>query len=76
MADEASIARNNWKEIRGKTIRIGNKWRQYIKCMISLGFVTICQGNGWAVAKEVYPDSIMDQIPAHILLQIQVRSYI
>ena len=41
MAVEASMARNNWKEIRGRTIKIGNKWRQYIKCMISLGFVTI-----------------------------------
>ena len=42
MEDEASIARNDWEEIRGKTIKIGNKWRQYTKCMISLGFVTIC----------------------------------
>ena len=41
MEDEASIARNKWKEIRGKTIKIGNKWRQYTKFMISLGFVTI-----------------------------------
>jgi hypothetical protein len=28
-------------------------------------------GKGWEVAKEVYPESIMNDLPAHILLQIQ-----
>ena len=33
------------------------------------------QGKGWEVAKSVYPDSILDQIPSHLILQIQVRNY-
>ena len=30
------------------------------------------RGKGWEVAMEIWPDSIMDQLPAHILLQLQV----